>query len=148
MENLRQLFSRHIAQTSPSPLSLEIVKASGVDLIDTQGKKYIDLISGISVSNLGHNNPKINDAIKKQVDENLHLMVYGEFIQTPQILLAKKLSELLPDKLSSVYFLSSGSEAVEGALKLAKRFTGRSEIIAFDNAYHGSTHGALSVCGN
>jgi acetylornithine/N-succinyldiaminopimelate aminotransferase len=148
MENLRQFFFRHVAQTSPSPLSLEIKSASGIHLTDVNGKTYVDLISGISVSSLGHNNPKINEAIKKQMDAHQHLMVYGEFIQSSQVLLAKKLADLLPGNLSNVFFLNSGSEAVEGALKLAKRYTGRSEIISFDNAYHGSTHGALSVCGN
>jgi acetylornithine/N-succinyldiaminopimelate aminotransferase len=148
MENLRQLFFRHVAQTSPSPPALEITKAHGVHLTASGGKKYIDLISGISVSNLGHNHPVVIDAIKQQLESHMHLMVYGEFIQSAQVLLAKKLTDFLPSNLSSVYFLNSGSEAVEGAMKLAKRFTNRTEIITFENAYHGSTQGALSICGN
>jgi acetylornithine/succinyldiaminopimelate/putrescine aminotransferase len=148
MPNLRQLFFRHVAQTSPFPLSLEIIKAEGIYLFASDGKKYIDIISGISVSNLGHNLPEIIEAMKTQLDAHLHLMVYGEFIQSSQVMLANRLVELLPEKMSCVYFLNSGSEAVEGSLKLAKRFTGRKEIISFTNAYHGSTQGALSVCGN
>lgn len=144
----RQLFLQHLAQTSEFPLSLEIEKAKRVYLFDKSGKKYMDLISGISVSNSGHCHPKIISAIKKQVEKYSHLMVYGEYVQSPQVLLAKKLSSLLPKNLNSVYFVNSGAEATEGALKLAKRYTGRTEIISFQNAYHGSTHGALSVMGN
>jgi len=145
---LRDLFFHHVAQTSPSPLALEIVQARGCELTNRDGKKYLDLISGISVSNLGHGHPAIIDAIKKQTDEYLHLMVYGEMIESPQVLLAKRLSELLPKNLSCTYFVNSGAEAVEGALKLAKRYTARNELVTFRNAYHGSTLGALSVCGN
>jgi acetylornithine/N-succinyldiaminopimelate aminotransferase len=148
MESLRQLFFKHVAQTSSSPLSLEMIRAEGIFLIDNEGKKYLDLISGISVNNLGHGNHKVVEAIKDQADSHLHLMVYGEFIQSSQVNLAKKVAGFLPSTLSSFYFLSSGAEAVEGAMKLAKRYTGRTEIIAFENAYHGSTQGALSVCGN
>jgi acetylornithine/succinyldiaminopimelate/putrescine aminotransferase len=148
MPSSRQLFLQHIAQTSDTPMSLEICKADGVYLYDVNGKKYIDLISGISVSNLGHNYPSVTQAIKKQADEYLHLMVYGEYIQAPQVELAKKLSEILPNSLSCSYFVNSGSEAIEGALKLAKRFTGKTKIFSFKNAYHGSSHGALSICGN
>lgn len=146
--NSRELFYSNLAQTSPKPLALEIVKAEGIYLWDADGKKYIDLISGISVSNIGHRNPAIVTAIKEQVDKYLHLMVYGEYIQSPQVKLAKKISDLLPANLNSVYFVNSGSEAVEGALKLAKKYSNRTEIIAFKNAYHGSSHGALSVMGN
>lgn len=144
----RQLFLQHIAQTSSSPLLLEIEKAEGIYMYDSSGNKIIDLISGIGVSNAGHRHPKVIQAIKEQLDKYLHLMVYGEFIQSPQVILAEKLCSLLPFSLNSVYFVNSGSEAVEGALKLAKRFTGRSKIISFKNAYHGSTHGSLSVNGN
>lgn len=144
----RQLFLQHLAQTSDAPLALEIEKADGIYLSDTNGKTYIDLISGISVSNTGHRHPTVVKAIKDQLDKYLHLMVYGEYIQSPQVILATGLAEILPPMLSCSYFTNSGSEAVEGALKLAKRFTGRSEITAFKNAYHGSTHGSLSVMGN
>ena len=144
----RQLFLNNLAQTSGAPLALEITKAEGVYLFDITGKKYMDLISGISVSNTGHRHPKVVQAIKDQVDNYLHLMVYGEYIQSPQVKLAGALAELLPEKLNNCYFVNSGSEAVEGALKLAKRYTGRREIVAFKHAYHGSTQGALSVIGN
>ena len=144
----RQLFLNQLAQTSPTPMGLEIAWAKGVYLFSPAGKKYIDLISGISVSNVGHAHPKIVKAVKEQAEKFMHLMVYGEYIQSPQVKLAKRLTELLPKKLNSVYFVNSGSEAVEGALKLAKRFTGRTEIVAFKNAYHGSTHGAMSVMGD
>jgi acetylornithine/N-succinyldiaminopimelate aminotransferase len=144
----RQLFLNHIAQTSETPLALEIEKAEGVYLYDSSGKRYMDLISGISVSNVGHRHPKVVEAIKNQLDKYMHLMVYGEYIQSPQVQLAKLLSEQLASTLSSVYFVNSGSEAVEGAMKLAKRFTGRTEIISFKNAYHGSTQGSLSIMGN
>ncbi|MCS6794321.1 MAG: aspartate aminotransferase family protein [Raineya sp.] len=144
----RELFLRYVAQTSPSPLLLEIEKAEGIYLYAPSGKKYIDLISGISVSNVGHRHPKVLEAIENQLQKYLHLMVYGEYVQSPQVLLAQKLVENLPNHLDNVYFTNSGSEAVEGALKLAKRYTGRSEIISCYNAYHGSTQGALSVGGN
>lgn len=144
----RQLFLNNLAQTSDSPLALEITKAEGVYLFDISGKRYMDLISGISVSNTGHRHPTVVKAIKDQVDNYLHLMVYGEYIQSPQVKLAGALATLLPEKLNNCYFVNSGSEAVEGALKLAKRFTGRSKIVAFNHAYHGSTHGALSVMGD
>ncbi len=144
----RQLFLNNLAQTSDSPLALEITKAEGIYLYDASGKKYMDLISGISVSNTGHRHPEVVKAIKDQADSYLHLMVYGEYIQSPQVKLAAALASLLPDKLNNCYFVNSGSEAVEGALKLAKRYTGRKKIVAFKNAYHGSTHGSLSVIGN
>lgn len=148
MSTLRSQFYNHLAQTSDMPMELEIVSADGNYQYDSNGKKYLDLISGIAVSNLGHNHPAIKKAIAKQLDAHLHLMVYGEFIQAPQVKLANALAELLPKNLSSVFFTNSGSEAVEGALKLAKRFTGRTEMISCQNAYHGSTHGALSINGS
>lgn len=144
----RELFLRYLAQTSPSPLMLEIEKAEGVYLFTPEGKKYIDLISGISVSNIGHRHPRVIAAIEAQLQKYLHVMVYGEYVQSPQVLLAQKLVKHLPALLNNVYFTNSGSEAIEGALKLAKRYTGRAEIISCYNAYHGSTHGALSVGGN
>ncbi|MFH1004054.1 MAG: aspartate aminotransferase family protein [Bacteroidota bacterium] len=144
----RHFFLQYLAQTSFAPVGLEIVHAKGVYLYGISGKKYIDLISGISVSNVGHGHPKIIEAIKEQAEKFMHLMVYGEYIQSPQVQLAKRLIELLPKNLNSIYFVNSGSESVEGALKLAKRFTGRTEIISFKNAYHGSTHGALSIMGD
>lgn len=148
MLTLRQLFLANNAQTTNFPLLLEFERAEGIYMYDKSGKPYIDLISGIGVSNLGHSNAYVIDAIKQQLDKYMHLMVYGEYVQTPQVRFAEKLISLLPDNLQSVYFTNSGAEAVEGALKLAKRYTGRQEIIAFKNSYHGSTHGALSVMGN
>ncbi len=148
MSTLRQQFLAHLAQTSDFPMGLEIVSAKGNYQIDKAGKKYLDLISGIAVSNLGHHHPEIIEALKNQLDKHLHLMVYGEFIHSPQVKLISALTELLPDCLSSVFLVNSGSEAVEGALKLAKRYTGRAELISCRNAYHGSTHGALSIIGN
>jgi len=127
---------------------LEIERAYGVFLYDPDGKKYLDLISGVSVSNVGHNHPKVVEAIKKQVDSYTHLMVYGELVLSPQVKYAQHLAEILPSPLNSCYFVNSGSEAVEGALKLAKRFTKRTRIISFRNAYHGSTHGSLSIQGS
>jgi len=144
----RQLFLLNTAQTSPSPRLLEIESAEGMYLYDYDGNSYMDLVSGFAVSNTGHRNKKVVQAIKDQADKYLHLTVYGEFIQSPQVKFASKLSSLLPDSLSSVYFVNSGAEATEGAMKLAKRFTGRSEIVACNNSYHGSTQGALSVMGN
>ena len=144
----RQLFLQHVATTSDFPVSLEIERAEGIYMYDPDGKPYLDLVSGVSVSNLGHGHPKVKQAIKDQVDKYMHLMVYGEFIESPQVQMAKLLSDHLPESLNSVYFVNSGSEANEGALKLAKRYTGRTEIIAFNNAYHGSTHGALSILGD
>ena len=144
----RQLFLLNTAQTSTSPRLLEIERAEGMYLHDYDGKSYMDLVSGFAVSNTGHRNAKVVQAIKDQADKYLHLTVYGEFIQSPQVKFASKLSSILPDSLNSVYFVNSGAEATEGAMKLAKRFTGRSEIIACKNSYHGSTQGALSVMGN
>lgn len=145
--NLRQLFFEHVGQTSDFPMGLEVERAEGVWLLGPNGKKWIDLISGVSVSNVGHNNPAVVEAVCSQARDYLHLMVYGEVIQSPQVRYAARIAELLPPRLQSVYFVNSGSEAVEGALKLAKRYTGRTEIIYYKNAYHGSTHGSLSVMG-
>lgn len=144
----RQLFLIHLGQTSPAPMMLEIVKAEGVFLYGPSGEKYLDLVSGVSVSNTGHRHPGVIEAIRTQTEKYLHLMVYGEMIQSPQVRYAARLAEILPPELNSTYFVNSGSEAVEGALKLAKRYTGRSGIVYFRNAYHGSTHGALSVQGS
>ena len=144
----RQLFQNHLAQTSSSPLQLEIESAEGVFLQGANGQQYLDLISGIGVSNIGHRHPRVISAIQAQLDKYLHLMVYGEYIQAPQVKLAHALAATLPEKLDNVYLVNSGSEAVEGALKLAKRCTGKTKIVSYRNAYHGSSHGALSVCGN
>jgi len=146
--NERELFLQHIAQTSPSPLAFEIKKAEGCLLYDTNGKEYIDLIGGISVANVGHRHPKVVEAIKKQLDAYMHVMVYGEFIESPQVQYAKLLTDNLPPSLNSVYFTNSGAEAIEGSMKLAKRITNRTQIIAFRNSYHGSTQGALSIIGD
>jgi len=144
----RQLFLLNTAQTSPFPRLLEIDRAEGMYLYEHSGKSYMDLVSGFAVSNIGHRHPRVVQAIKDQADKYLHLTVYGEYIQSPQVKFAEKLSSILPDSLSSVYFVNSGAEATEGAMKLAKRFTGRSKILACRNSYHGSTQGALSVMGN
>lgn len=145
MISQRQLFLHHVAQTSPTPMMLEIERAKGVELFDVNGKRYIDLIAGISVSNVGHCHPRVVEAVKAQAEMYMHLMVYGEYVQSPQVLLAKALSEVLPQSLNCSYFTNSGTEAIEGAMKLSKRYTGRTEIIAFRNSYHGSTQGALSL---
>lgn len=144
----RELFLSHIGQTSSSPYLVEVEKAEGVYLYGPNGKKHLDLISGVSVSSLGHNFRPIIEAVKEQAEKHLHLMVYGEFIQEPQVNLAKYLIDILPESLNSVYFVNSGSEAVEGAMKLAKRFTGKTKMFSYVDAYHGSTHGAMSLCGN
>lgn len=144
----RQLYYQNLATPAFVPEAIEVVKAEGIYLIDDKGNKWVDLVSGVSVSNVGHRNPKVVEAIKEQVDTYMHLMVYGEFIQSPQVQLAGLMSQQLPSSLNSVFFVNSGSEANEGAMKLAKRVTGRSEIIAFKDAYHGGTHGALSILGN
>lgn len=146
--NLRQLFLQHVAQTSDSPLALEIVKAEGSTIYDASGNEYLDLIGGISVANIGHRHPEVVKATKKQLDAYMHVMVYGEFIESPQVQYAKLLTEHLPANLDSVYFTNSGTEAVEGAMKLAKRYTNRTEIVAFNKSYHGSTQGALSIIGD
>ena len=141
----RQLFLQHNAQTSPEPLMLEFVRAKGIYIYDAQNKKHIDLIAGIGVSNIGHCHPAVVKAIQDQAETYMHLMVYGEYVQTPQVNFAKALAEILPESLSCTYFLNSGTEAVEGAMKLAKRYTGRKGFIACKNAYHGSTQGAESL---
>lgn len=147
MASNRELFLQHVAQTSPAPLGLEIERAEGPFLYGSNGEKFVDLISGISVSSVGHRHPKVVEAIKSQVDQYMHLMVYGEYVQSPQVKLAEKIAALLPEKLNCTYFTNSGGEAIEGALKLAKRITGRYEVVSFRNAYHGSTSGALSIMG-
>ena len=144
----REIFLQHVAQTSPAPIGLEIVKAEGCLLHDSNGKQYLDLIGGISVANTGHRHPLVLAAIQKQLDAYLHVMVYGEFVESPQVQYAKMLTDNLPSHLNSVYFTNSGAEAVEGAMKLAKRVTNRPGIIAFNNSYHGSTQGALSIIGD
>ena len=145
----RQLFFQHIAQTSDFPLGLEIERAEGIYLFGQDRETpYMDLISGIGVSNVGHRHPHILEAIHKQLDKYLHLMVYGEYVQTSQTQLAQALTQTLPDQLDTVYFTNSGTEAVEGAMKVAKRYTGRTELISCFNAYHGSTQGALSLSGD
>lgn len=148
MTKLKKDFYGFLAQTSKTPVGLEVVSAKELWLKDVKGRKYLDLISGIAVSNLGHGHPAIIKAIKQQADRHTHVMVYGEYVQSSQVQFAKKICSLLPGSLDTVYFVNSGSEAVEGALKLAKRYTGRTEIVSFKNAYHGSTHGALSVMGD
>lgn len=144
----RQLFLNHLGQTSASPLCLEIVKAQGCKLYDVQGNEFIDLIGGISVCNVGHRHPAVIAAIQKQLDAYLHIMVYGELVQSPQVEYATLLTANLPASLNAVFFTASGSEATEGAMKLAKRFTNRTQVISFKNSYHGSTQGALSVMGS
>ena len=146
--NIRSQFLNHLAQTSDAPLALDIVKAQGNYLYDRVGKAYLDLIGGISVCNVGHTHPKVVAAIQKQAASYLHVMVYGELIQSPQVDYASQLAQLLPDPLSAVYFTNSGSEATEGAIKLARRVTGKVEIVAAHKSYHGSTLGALSVMGD
>lgn len=141
-------FLEKLAQTTPSPFLLDIESAQGIYLYTPDGRKYMDLISGVGVSAIGHRHPHVINAIKEQLDKHMHVMVYGEFVQSSPNILAETLASLLPDQLNCCYFVNSGTEANEGALKLAKRFTGRSEIIAFRGAYHGSTHGSLSVSGN
>ncbi|MCT4580557.1 MAG: aspartate aminotransferase family protein [Flavobacteriales bacterium] len=138
----------HLAQTSQTPFEIDVDYADGIYIYDKEGKRYADLISGISVSNLGHNNRRIKKAIQDQVDKYLHVMVYGEYKQNPQQNLANLLAEVLPEQLNSTFFVNSGTEANEAALKLAKRVTGRTEIVSCHRSYHGSTHGALSVTGN
>jgi acetylornithine/succinyldiaminopimelate/putrescine aminotransferase len=145
MISQRHLFFKHVAQTNDAPLALEIDRADGIYLYDSSGKSYIDLISGIGVSSLGHNHPKIIEAIHQQSSQYLHTLVYGEFILSPQVQLASLLAQQLPEKLNCSYFVNSGTEATEGAMKLAKRYTGRPKIISCKKAYHGTTHGAMSL---
>lgn len=143
-----EVFLNNIAQTSPSPFLISIDRAEGIYLYGPDGKRYTDLISGIGVSAVGHRHPKVVSAIKEQVDKHLHVMVFGEYIQSASNLLAQRLTALLPKQLNCCYFVNSGTEANEGALKLAKRYTGRTEIVSCKKSYHGSTHGSLSVSGN
>ena len=147
MISQRTLFLQHVGQTSSCPMALEVDYAKGIFIYDKSGKEYIDLVSGVSVSNVGHCHPKVIEAIKNQSERYMHLMVYGEYVQDPQVNFAKAIVDVLPKSMQSVYFVNSGREAIEGAMKLAKRYTGRREILAFNNAYHGSTHGALSIYG-
>ena len=144
----REIFLRNIAQTSEAPLCLEIIRAEGCKLFGADGSEYIDLIGGISVCNVGHRHPRVIEAIKAQIDQYLHIMVYGELVQSPQVKYAQMLTQHLPENLNSVFFTASGSEATEGAMKLAKRYSNRTQIISFKNSYHGSTQGALSVMGS
>lgn len=146
--NHRQIFLQHVAQTSRAPLAIQLQRAEGCFLYDSDGKEYIDLISGIAVCNLGHNHPAISEAIINQVGQYSHTMVYGELVQSPQTLFAQKLAAHLPTTLNCTYFVNSGAEAIEGAMKLAKRTTGRNQMVALTNSYHGSTQGALSLMSN
>ncbi|RYD58771.1 MAG: aspartate aminotransferase family protein [Sphingobacteriales bacterium] len=146
--NIRQLFQQHVAQTSPAPIALNITSASGNYLFDDNGKKYLDLIGGISVCNVGHCHPRVVAAIKEQAEKYLHVMVYGELIQSPQVAYAQLLAKHLPPSLDCVYFTNSGAEATDGAIKLARRATGRPDIISCHNSYHGATLGALSLMGD
>ena len=148
MSSASEIFLSHVAQTSPYPLQIEVNHAEGTRIFDTSGKSYLDFISGIAVTNIGHRHPKVVEAIKNQVDQYMHVMAYGEFIQAPQNDLAAKLVSLLPTPLDCCYFVNSGTEANEAALKLAKRVTGRTKIVSCKKSYHGSTHGSLSVSGN
>ncbi len=146
-EILRKRFLQHVGQTSPDPMLVEVARAEGSFFYTPEGKRYFDLISGVSVSNVGHANPEVVDAVCRQARDYMHVMVYGEMVETPQVEYARLLAELLPEPIDSIYFLNSGAEAVEGALKLAKRWTDRTEMISMVGAYHGSTHGAMSVMG-
>ncbi len=145
---LREAFTEHLAQTSSHPLALDIVKAEGCYLYDRSGKRYLDLIAGLAVANVGHRHPKVVEAIKEQCDKYLHVIPYGEFIQEPQVRFAEKLTTLLPPSLNCVYFVNSGTEAIEASVKLAKRITGRTKLIGCRKSYHGSTHGSLSLSDN
>ena len=146
-EILRKAFLRHVGQTSPAPMMIEVARAEGVFFYTPEGKRYYDLVSGVSVSNVGHANPSVIRAVQEQAGRYMHIMVYGEMVERPQTEYAERIASLLPDPLDSVYFVNSGAEAVEGALKLAKRATHRTEIISMRRAYHGSTHGAMALMG-
>ena len=148
MDFSRETFLNHLAQTTDTPALIAVTYAEGIYIYDTDNKRYTDLISGIGVTNIGHRNPTVLQAIKDQLDKHLHVMVYGEYIQSASNLLAQKVVSLLPARLNCCYFVNSGTEANEGALKLAKRFTGRHQIISCRKSYHGSTHGSMSVSGN
>ena len=146
-EILRKQFLRHVAQTSPAPQLIEVARAEGVFFYTPEGKPYYDLVSGVSVNNVGHGNRAVVEAVQRQAADYMHIMVYGEMVERPQVEFARLLAETLPEPLDTVYFLNSGAEAVEGALKLAKRYTHRTEMISMRRAYHGSTHGAMSMMG-
>ncbi len=148
MSEAVRIFSEYLAQTTPTPIGIEVASAEGSKIISSSGKTYLDMISGVAVNNLGHRHPDVVKAIKSQADQYLHVMVYGEYVQEPLNTLAIELRNLLPKKLNNYYFVNSGTEANEAALKLAKRATGRTEIISMRASYHGSTHGSLSVSGN
>lgn len=145
MKTLRQEFLAHVGQTSPEPLLIEVQRAEGVYYYTPEGKRYYDLVSGVSVNNVGHANPQVTAAVQRQAADYMHIMVYGEMVERPQVQYATKIAGLLPEPLDSVYFVNSGSEAVEGALKLAKRYTGRHKMMSMHCAYHGSNHGSLSM---
>lgn len=146
--NQQNTFLSRLGQTSPFPFMLDIDRAEGIFIYDKSGKSYMDMIAGVAVNNIGHNHPRVVEALKTQIDRHLHVMVYGEFIQDAQSNFATTLTSLLPEKLNCVYTVNSGTEANEAALKLAKRVTGRSELVSFRGSYHGSTHGSMSVSGN
>ncbi|MBC8266329.1 MAG: aspartate aminotransferase family protein, partial [Flavobacteriales bacterium] len=148
MSRAKEIFKKYQAQTFPFPSCLEIASAKGSYIYDVNGKPYLDFVAGVSANTLGHSNPIITDAVKEQLDKYTHVMVYGEYIQSPQYKLAKLLADNLPENLNTTYFVNSGAEAIEGAMKLAKRATGRPEIISCKDSYHGSTQGALSIMGN
>lgn len=148
MQILRKQFLQHVAQTSPSPLMIEVERAEGIYLYAPDGRRYVDLVAGVSVSNVGHSNPRVVEAVTAQAQSYMHCMVYGELIEKPQVQYATMIASHLPSGLDSVYFVNSGAEAIDGAMKLAKRYTGRGEIISFRNAYHGSTQGAMSIMGD
>jgi acetylornithine/N-succinyldiaminopimelate aminotransferase len=148
MDEPKNIFKKHQAQTFPFPSCIEIESAKGSYITDVNGKQYLDFVAGVSACTLGHSNPIINNAVKQQLDKYSHVMVYGEYVQSPQYKLAQLLADNLPENLSTTYFVNSGAEAIEGAMKLAKRATGRSEIISCKDSYHGSTQGALSIMGN
>ena len=144
---LRKQFLEHVGQTSPSPMLVEVARANGSFFYTPEGKRYFDLVAGVSVSNVGHSNPAVVEAVQKQAADYMHVMVYGEMVERPQVEYARRITELLPENIDCLYFVNSGAEAVEVALKLAKRYTGRTELISMRRAYHGSTHGAMSMMG-
>ena len=144
---LRKQFLEHVGQTSPSPMLVEVARANGSFFYTPEGKRYFDLVAGVSVSNVGHANPAVVEAVQKQAADYMHIMVYGEMVERPQVEYARRITELLPENIDCLYFVNSGAEAVEVALKLAKRYTGRTELISMRRAYHGSTHGAMSMMG-
>ena len=144
---LRKQFLQHVGQTSPSPILIEVARAEGSFFYTPEGKRYFDLVAGVSVSNVGHANPDVVRAVQEQAAQYMHVMVYGEMVERPQVEYARRITELLPEGIDCLYFVNSGAEAVEVALKLAKRYTGRTELISMRRAYHGSTHGAMSMMG-